>query len=316
VRILFFGTAFISKTYLEELCKNNHEIFVVTMPDKPAFRGRMLVAPAVKIYAVENNISFIQTEKFTSEVVEKIKCFNADAGVVVSYGRLIPENVFNLPRYGTFNIHFSLLPKYRGPAPVEFALCSGETETGVTSFYIDKGVDSGSIIVREKIDIDIRDNAETLYRKLIPLGISVMNRTLKFLKGSRYTARPQSGAPSFAPFLKKEDGLADWNKSADVVYNKFRGLYIWPGMYSVFSHGRLAGKRMKFIEIEVFDGGSFNRDSGVVYSIERNKGFTVSCAAGRILVLKLQLENKPVAHAWNFIQGRQLSVGDRFCEKE
>jgi len=316
VRILFFGTAFISKTYLEELYKNNHEIFIVTMPDKPAFRGQMLVAPAVKAYAVKNNIDFIQIEKFTSEVVGKIRSFDADAGVVVSYGRLIPENVFNLPKSGTFNIHFSLLPKYRGPAPVEFALCSGETKTGVTSFYIEKGFDSGSIIICEKIDIDMRDNAKTLYGKLIPLGLNVMNRTLEFLKDGRYTARPQNGTPSFAPFLKKEDGLVDWDKSAGIVYNKFRGLCIWPGMYSVFSHGRLAGKRIKFIDIEVFDGSLLNGNSGVVCSIEKNRGFTVSCAAGRILVLKLQLENKPAVRAWDFIQGRQLSIGDRFCKKK
>ncbi|GHT04585.1 methionyl-tRNA formyltransferase [Endomicrobiia bacterium] len=312
MRILFFGTAFISETYLKELHKKCHEIFVVTMPDKPALRGQKLIYPAVKVYAVKNNISFIQPEKFTLDVIETIKNFAADTGVAVAYGKLIPKVVFDIPKYKTFNIHFSLLPKYKGAAPVQHALCRGETETGISSFYIEEGLDTGGIIIQEKLNISIKDNAETLLNKLILLGIDVMNKTLELFRCGKCDAASQTGDPSFAPSLKKIDGLVNWNKRAGEIYNQFRGLYLWPGIYSTISQGKLVGKRIKFREIEVFDSDSINKDSGIVYSAEKNRGFTVSCAVGRILVVKMQSENKPVVSAWDFIQGRQISAGDRF----
>ncbi|BAG13493.1 methionyl-tRNA formyltransferase [Candidatus Endomicrobiellum trichonymphae] len=312
MRILFFGTAFISETYLKELHKKCHEIFVVTTPDKPALRGQKLIYPAVKVYAVKNNISFIQPEKFTLDVIETIKNFAADTGVAVAYGKLIPKVVFDIPKYKTFNIHFSLLPKYKGAAPVQHALCRGETETGISSFYIEEGLDTGGIIIQEKLNISIKDNAETLLNKLILLGIDVMNKTLELFRCGKCDAASQTGDPSFAPSLKKIDGLVNWNKRAGEIYNQFRGLYLWPGIYSTISQGKLVGKRIKFREIEVFDSDSINKDSGIVYSAEKNRGFTVSCAVGRILVVKMQSENKPVVSAWDFIQGRQISAGDRF----
>jgi methionyl-tRNA formyltransferase len=313
VKILFFGTSIVSRCYLDELYKNNHEILVVTKPDRPAFRGQRFIAPAVKIYAINNNIDFIQVEEFTTDIIKEIKKFNADVGVVVSYGKLIPRSVFDLPKYKTFNIHFSLLPKLRGSSPIQYALCSGESETGVSSFYVGDDIDSGDIIIQEKLIIDINDTAETLLGKLIPIGIVVMNKTLEFFGNGKYDAIPQIGIPSFAPSLKKESGLIDWNKSASVVYNKFRGLYLWPGVYSIVSFGKLAGKKIKFVEIEIFDNDSLSDDFGIVYSIEKNRGFTVLCAVGKILVVKIKLENKSVMCAWSFIQGGQLSVGDRFC---
>ena len=312
MRILFFGTALISKIYLEELHKNRHEIFAVTTSDKRALRGQKLTFPAVKVYAAKNNISFIQPEKFTPAVIEAIKNFDADVGIAVAYGRLIPKTVFEIPKYRTFNIHFSLLPKYRGAAPVQYALYKGETETGISSFYIDEGLDTGGIIIQEKLNIDTKDNAETLFNKLIPLGIDVMNKTLGLFQNGKYGAASQTGYPSFAPSLKKETGLVDWNKSVSEIYNPFRGLYLWPGIYSIVSQGQLAGRKIKFTEIKVFDSSSINKDCGIVCSTEKNKGFTVSCAIGRILVLKVQPENKSVMLAWDFIQGKQLSTGDRF----
>jgi methionyl-tRNA formyltransferase len=313
VKILFFGTSIISKSYLEELHKNDHEILVITKPDKPAFRSQKFIAPPVKVYAIENSVNFMQTEKFTPDIVGKIKSFSADAGVVVAYGKIIPESVFNLPKYKTFNIHFSLLPKYRGSSPVQRALCNGETETGVSSFYIGNVLDAGDIIVQEKLTVNVKDNAETLLNKLIHLGIIAMNKTLEFFKNGEYKAVPQTGAPSFAPSLKKEDGLVNWNKSAAIIYNQFRGLYLWPGIYSIVSSGKFKGKRIKFIEIEIFDADSLNNDVGVIYSIEKNKGFTVSCTTGRILVVEIKLESRSAMRAWNFIQSGQLSVGDSFC---
>lgn len=313
MKILFFGTAAISKVFIESLHNTNkHEIFCVTMPDKPAARGQKLTPPAVKEFSLENNIAFIQPEKFTPEVIEQIKNFNADAGVAVSYGKLIPKSVFLMPKYKTFNIHFSLLPKYRGAAPVQYALCNGETETGVSSFYLEETLDTGEIIIQEKMSIDINDTAETLFNKLIPLGIDVMNKTLSRFESGFLSGTPQSGEPSYAPTLKKEDGQVDWRKSAKEIYNRYRGLYPWPGTYSVISKGKNDGKRIKFIEIEVEETNTINEDLGKVFKIEKHKGFVVMCAVGKILVTKVQPENKSVMSAWDFIQGGQISEGDWF----
>jgi methionyl-tRNA formyltransferase len=315
VKILFFGTSSISRIYLEELYKSNYELFVVTVPDKPALRGHKFTPPAVKVYAIENNINFIQPEKFTPVVTKTIEDFVADIGVVVAYGKLIPRSIFNLPRYGVFNIHFSLLPKYRGAAPIQYALRNGDTETGVTSFYIEEKLDTGRIIVQEKLEIAIKDNTQTLFNKLIPLGIKVMNKTINLLQNGKANIIYQIGTPSFAPTLKKAEGLVKWNKSANEVYNQFRGLYSWPGIYSIVSSGKLAGKRIKFINIEIFEKKYLNKDFGIVFSIEKNKGFTVLCATGQILVTVIQPENKPIMTAWAFIQSRKLIVGDSFSKK-
>jgi methionyl-tRNA formyltransferase len=312
VKVLFFGTAQISKTYLESLHKSANNVFVVTIPDRPALRGQKLTSSAVKTYSLENNINFIAPEQFTPEVIEQIRSFMADVGVVVAYGKIIPEKIFNLPKYRTFNIHFSLLPKYRGAAPVQYALLNGETETGVTSFYIEKSLDSGDIIVQKKLYIAQTDNCKTLFNKLIPLGLEAMNETLELLISGKTVDTPQAGQPTFAPTLKKESGHINWNKKASNIYNQFRGLYLWPGIYSLVSRGKLTGKRIKFADIEVFDSNSKNKDFGVVSSIEKDKGFVVSCLDGKILVLKVQPENKHVMSAWSFVQGGQLSVGDNF----
>ncbi|MDR0399103.1 MAG: methionyl-tRNA formyltransferase [Endomicrobium sp.] len=312
MKILFFGTAQISKTYLEALHTGANEIFVVTMPDKPALRGQKLAPPAVKTYSLGNNIKFIQPENFVPEVIEELRNFNADAGIAVAYGKLIPERVFNLPKYKTFNIHFSLLPKYRGAAPVQYALLNGETETGVTSFYIEKGLDTGDILIQKKLFIEEKDNSETLFNKLIPLGIEAMDETLELFRSGKLAGKPQVGEPTFSPSFKKEKGHLDWNKKAGEIYNQFRGLYLWPGIYSVVSKGTLKGKRIKFIDIEIFDADSKNKDFGVISSIEKDRGFVVSCLKGKILVSKVQPESKPVMSAWSFIQGGQLAIGDKF----
>ncbi|MDR3071155.1 MAG: methionyl-tRNA formyltransferase [Endomicrobium sp.] len=312
MKILFFGTAEISKIYLEILHRDGYELFVITASDKPALRGQRLTRPAVKVFAVKNNINFIQPEKLDSTVIKTVKDFNPDVGIAVAYGKLIPKTVFDLPKYKTFNIHFSLLPKYRGAAPVQRALYNGETETGVSAFYIKEGFDTGDTIIQKKLKIDINDNAETLFAKLIPLGVNLMNEILSLFRHGKTDALPQIGKPSYAPTFKKKDGLVDWKKSADVIYNQFRGLYIWPGLCSVISQGKLLGKKIRFINIEVFEKDSVNKSFGVVSSKEKNKGFTVSCGIGKMLITKIQPESKAVMSAWDFVQGRQILVGDRF----
>lgn len=312
MKILFFGTAAISKAFLEELYKKGHEILCVTMPDKPADRGQKLTPPAVKVFSMDKHIEYIQPEKFTPKVIDKIKQFEADAGIAVAYGKLIPESVFSLPKYSTFNIHFSLLPKYRGAAPVQYAVFNGETETGVSSFYLEKTLDTGAILLQEKIKIAKEDTSESMFAKLIPMGLDIMNKTLERLRGGKLEGVAQQGEVSYAPALKKEAGLIDWKKTAEEIYNLSRGLYPWPGTYSVFSKGKLEGKRIKIIKCEVFENNTVNDEPGKIYDLKKNTGFIVVCAKGKLLVTKVQPENKPVMDAWAFIQGGQIAAGDYF----
>ncbi len=312
VKVLFFGTADISKAFLESLYAGKHDIFCVTMPDKPAARGQKLTPPAVKTFAMENNIPFIQPDKFTTEVIDQIKNFKPQAGIAVSYGKLIPKEVFDLPDFKTFNIHFSLLPKYRGAAPVQYAIRNGETETGVSSFYLEESLDTGAIILQERTAIGEKENAQDLFKRLIPLGISVMNETLKCFENGDCKGKTQAGEPSYAPTLKKEDGLIIWKKSAKDIFNQTRGLFPWPGTYSVILKGKLEGKRIKIIESAVIENSTINDETGKVYSVDKNKGFTVLCGKGKLLITKIQPENKPVMSAWDFIQGGQLAEGDYF----
>ena len=310
MKILFFGTAGISKAFLEELYKKGHKILCVTMPDKPADRGQKLTPPAVKVFSIENNMDYIQPEKFTPEITEKIHQFKADAGIAVAYGKLIPESVFTLPEHNTFNIHFSLLPKYRGAAPVQYAVFNGESETGVSSFYLEKTLDTGAVLVQKKMKIEKDDTSESMFAKLIPIGLDVMNETLDCFQSGKCEGTVQTGEATYAPTLKKEDGLIDWKKSAEDVFNLSRGLYPWPGTYSVISKGKLAGKRIKIIKCEVIENSTVNDDPGKVFDLEKNKGFIVVCAKGKLLVTKVQPENKPVMDAWSFIQGGQLAACD------
>ncbi|MDR3113244.1 MAG: methionyl-tRNA formyltransferase [Endomicrobium sp.] len=315
VKILFFGTAAISKAFLENLYENKREILCVTMPDKPASRGQKLTPPAVKTFAVEKGLPYIQPEKFTQDIIERIKSFDADVGIAVAYGKIIPQDVFNLAKHKTFNIHFSLLPKYRGAAPVQHALLNGETQTGVSSFYLEKTLDTGNILLQTKIPIDEKDNAQTLFEKLIPLGIKVMNDTLELLKNANTEGSAQEGPASYAPSLKKEDGLINWRKSSEEILNALRGFYPWPGIYCVVSKGKLQGKRIKILDFEIVETASENADAGKVLSVEKNKGFSVVCGKGKILVVKVQPENKHEMPSWDFLQSGQLKEGDELNGK-
>ncbi|MDR3111627.1 MAG: methionyl-tRNA formyltransferase [Elusimicrobiota bacterium] len=312
MKILFFGTASISRIYLDHLYKSGYEIFVITGTDKRAARGQRLVIPEVKVYCQEKNISYIQSESFSPEVVAIIRNLNADIGVVVSYGKLLSEEVFTATKSKVFNIHFSLLPKYRGASPVQYSLINNDKETGVTSFFVEKKLDCGDIIAQEKIAISKDENAKTLFDKLIPLGVSVMDKAIALLQTNGFKAKPQIGEATFAPTIGKKMGLVNWKKSAKEIYNLFKGLYLWPGLYSVFSTGLLSGKRIKFSNIEIADDISKNLNFGQICSFEKNKGFTVTCFCGKILVLEVQPENKRTMSAWDFLQGGNVAIGDKF----
>ena len=313
MKIIFFGTAKISEIFLENLCKNSHQILCISQPDKPAGRGNKINPTAVKAFAQRNNLELLQVEKWDMETIERIKSFGADIGVAVSFGRLIADTVFNLPKFRVFNIHFSLLPKYRGAAPVQYAIANGDTQTGITAFYIEKTLDTGDILLQEKIPIQINDTAGSLFAKMIPLGLEIMNEVLERFKSGKTEAYAQTGEPSFAPPIKKEEMLIVWASSARLIRDKVRSLYIdKPAAWTMISSGKSAGKRLKIAQMSILkEGCPINKEGvGTIIAFEKGKGFVVSCGDGSVLIELVQPENKPLMRAWDFLQGGNLSVGD------
>jgi len=311
VKIIFFGTANISKYFLENIDSKHEIVSIVTMCDKPVGRSNKIKAPAVKEYAIEKNIPYIQVDKFNDEIAQQIKDFNADVGVVVSFGKIIPEKIFTLPKYGCFNIHFSLLPKYRGASPVQQALIEGATKTGVTAFYIEKGLDTGDILSQDEIEIDIKDNSETLFDKLNIVGKNLMNKVLDMLDKGNSISKKQEGEPSFCPIFTKENGRIDWNKSAMEIYNLYRGLYLWPKIFCTISEGRMSGKMLKILECSVVKDLS-NTKIGTILEIRKGVGFVVKCAKDALLITKVQPESKAQMSAFDFLNGAQIKVGSLF----
>ncbi|MDR0485318.1 MAG: methionyl-tRNA formyltransferase [Elusimicrobiota bacterium] len=309
MRILFFGTSGISRVFLESLYIDNHILFSLTRLDKGSFRGQKLNPPAVKIFSIEKNIPFLQVDSFTGEIFEEVKSFKPDLGISVSFGKIIPEYIFNLPRLKTINIHFSLLPKYRGASPVQYSIINGEKETGVCSFFIEKNLDSGDIITLRKSAIDFKDTSETLFQKLTPLGIETMRETIELLQDKNFKPKKQTGEIIYAPLLKKEDGHINWNGESLNIYNRIRGLYPWPGAFSIILNKNAIQKRLKIIESEIADYAPQNEKNGAVFEVKKGKGFFVKCGKGALLIKTVQPENKPKMSAWDFIMGRQIFVG-------
>lgn len=316
MRILFFGTPDIAVPYLEELIKTEEVVGVITQPDKPADRGRHMHAPPVKTLAEKNSIPVFQPVKFTPEDVEKIQLLKADVGVVVSYGKLIPENIFTAPFYGCFNIHFSLLPKYRGAGPVQWALINGEKETGVTTFWIEKTLDSGPVLVQKKTVIAPEDDAPKLFEKLIPLGLVTMKETLERLKAGDCKGVAQQGEPTLAPCLKKETGKIDWSQPAEKIMNLIRGTKPWPGAYTIIGEGDMKGTRLKILKARTLEtpaaADAITVGAGQVAGLEKNHSFIVKCGIGYLAVEEVHPENRKPVPAWDFWQGSRLKIGNKF----
>jgi len=231
------GTPEFAVPTLRLLHASGHEIAgAFTQPDKPVGRSQKVTAPPVKQAALELGLAVHQPAKIRPpDVFELLKSLAPEAIVIVGYGKIIPQHIIDLPRHGCINLHASLLPKYRGAAPVNWAIVRGETSTGVTTMKIDAGLDTGDMLLRREIPIAPEDDAVTLGRKLAKIGAPLMVETLRGLEAGTITPVPQDHTQAtLAPILKKEDGLIDWSLSAHDVANRVRGFVPWPGAYTVF----------------------------------------------------------------------------------
>jgi methionyl-tRNA formyltransferase len=302
VSLIFFGTPEFAVPPLKALIKEKEDIsLVVTQPDKLKGRGHLLSSPPVKELALSENIGVSQPGKIKeADFYKELNSIKPEFIIVVAYGRILPEEILGIPASGCINVHASLLPKYRGAAPIQWALINGEKITGVTTMLMDKGLDTGDILLQAEMEIKDNDNAETLSLRLSNLGAETLIKTISGIRAGTVKPVKQAGAASYAPVLKKEDGRIDWSRSADELFNFVRGMYPWP---SAFCY--LGRERIKITKVKPLEG------SGVPGRIEKaSKGeLIVGTGKGVLLIEELQPEGKKTMSAASFIAGRKLKEG-------
>lgn len=292
------GTPAFAVESLNILVQNGYDIAaVVTAPDKPAGRGQKINFSAVKEYALQNDLPILQPTKLKDTAfIQSLRDLNANLFVVVAF-RMLPEVVWSMPQYGAFNLHASLLPQYRGAAPINWAIINGETKTGVTTFFLQQEIDTGDILMSESIDILPEDNLETLHDKLMVLGSELTLKTVQAIEDNDIHPIAQSKEPSTpAPKIFKEDCLINFNQTSIQVHNKVRGLSPFPAAYT-----HLDGKILKIFKTEIQDvhgdvpTGTFDTDQKTYLRIK--------CKRGWLNVLELQLEGKKRMVITDFLKG-------------
>lgn len=306
MRIVFMGTPESAVPSLRRLLADGHEIVAVwTQPDKPAGRGKKLHLAPVKQFALDNQLTIHQPARIKNpEAKAAFAAHSADVAVVVAYGKILPPEFLNAPQLGSVNVHFSLLPKYRGAAPVNWALVNGETETGVTTMKIVEELDAGPILLQKTTGIGSEETAPQLMTRLADLGADLLAETLRRLKEIR--PRPQTDeAATYAPVLKREDGLIDWSVDAPVIERRIRGLQPWPNAYTSFRSRRLVIWNASAHAIE---DSSFAL--GEIISA-RSDSLTIKCGGATALqLLEVQPESGRRLSARDFLNGARVTTGE------
>jgi methionyl-tRNA formyltransferase len=304
MRLVFLGTPVFAVPSLERLVAAGHDVLqVITQPDRPLGRGlRMAISP-VKHAAFGLRIPVAQPERVRRpEAVEALRTLAPDCMVVVGYGQIIPQSVIDLPPHGIVNVHASLLPKYRGAAPVQWAIANGETRTGVTTMRIDAGLDTGDILLARETEIGPEETAVELGARLAQLGADLLIETLKEIEAGRMVSRRQdSSKATLAPILKKEDGLIDWSRPAESVHNLIRGMQPWPGAFTTFR-----GQTLRIWRAWV-GPASGSAPPGRFAGLNP---LTVSCGEGALQLLEVQLEGRRVMTGPAFANGHRLTERD------
>ena len=303
MRIIFMGTPdFACPTLATLVERGENVVAVVTQPDRPKGRGQQLAPPPVKVLAESHGMTVLQPAKVrAAEFIEEMRTLAPDLIVVVAFGQILPKALLDVPRHGCINVHASLLPRYRGAAPINWCIINGETETGVTTMQMDVGLDTGDMLVKKATRISPDEDSSALHDRLAAIGADALAETLDLLHAGSLVPEKQDDALScYAPMLKKEDGLIDWGKGAQEVKNLVRGVTPWPG---AFTH--LQGKTVKVYRITVGTGAGA---PGTVLRTGR-EGIEVACGSGSILIGELQLEGRKRLPAAEFLAGYRIEPG-------
>lgn len=311
MKIVFMGTPDFAEKSLEDIYNSGHEILaVVTNPDRPKGRGMKMVSSPVKEFAISKNLKIYQPEKVRKniEFIEEIKKLQPDVICVVAYGKILPKEILDIPKLGCINVHGSLLPKYRGAAPIQWAVINGEKITGITTMYMDVGMDTGDMILKEEVNIGEDETTGELWDKLSEVGAKLLVKTLKQIEDGTATRIPQGEDFSMAPMLNKEMSKINWNsQSAQEIKNLVRGLNPIMGTYSY-----LNDKKIKFWKVDVLPLENENVENGTILKSNSKDGLYIKAKDGMIKVLEIQGENSKRMPIQDFLRGNELEEGKRF----
>lgn len=305
MKVIFMGTPEFSVGTLKALAEAGHEVVLaVTQPDKPKGRGGRMQYPPVKEMALEHGIPVFQPKKIRApECVEELRKYEADIMVVIAFGQILPKEILEMTPYGCVNVHASLLPKYRGAAPIQWAVINGEKVTGVTTMQMDEGLDTGDMLLKEEVILDEEETGGSLHDKLAEAGARLCVRTLKALEDGSAVREKQGESPTeYARMLTKELGSIDWTQDALSIERLVRGLNPWPSAYTDWN-----GKVMKIWEAKVMEGET-GKAPGTIVKIEKD-GFLVQAGAGLLKILELQIPGKKRMKADAFLRGYQVEEG-------
>lgn len=323
MNIIFMGTPDFAAESLKAIISKGHNIMaVVTNPDRPKGRGMKMIATPVKEVAISNNIPVYQPLKVkgNEEFINELKKLNPNVICVVAYGKILPKEILDIPQYGSINVHASLLPKYRGAAPIQWAVLNGDSVTGVTTMYMDVGMDTGDMILKEEVQIGEDETTGELWDRLSVIGGNLLVKTLDEIESGTAKRTPQGDDFTIAPMLSKDMAKIDWqSKSAKDIKNLVRGLNPIMGAYSMFN-----GKKIKFWKVKAFDDNSMdlknilgdidfnNKKAGDVILADSKKGLFIKTIQGVISVEEIQGENAKKMNIGDFLRG--FSIGDgSFC---
>jgi len=307
MKILFFGTPEFSLKSLEVLDKHHQVLLVVTQPDKRKGRGKKIQMTPVKEYAQKAGIPVFQPANVNSaDSISFIKEFSPDIAVVVAYGQIISSHILDLPKLGCYNIHASLLPSYRGAAPINSAIINGDTKTGVTIMKMDKGMDTGDILISRDIPLDYSDTAGLLHDRLSILGSEAMQEAIEILQNGKASfIRQNENLATYAPKISKEMGEIDWSKGSEKIRNIIRGLNPWPLAYTY-----LNGVKMKILEADCVQCEN-NLRYGTYIGVH-DKGFLVNTGDGCVLLKRIQFPSKKAMYSDEYARGHIIEPGTIF----
>ena len=317
MKIVFMGTPDFAEASLQALIDANYNIeAVVTNPDRPKGRGMKMLYTPVKELAVSKKIPVFQPEKVRNniEFIEKIKSINPDVICVVAYGKILPKEILEIPKYGCINVHASLLPKYRGAAPIQWAVLNGDQETGITTMYMDIGMDTGDMILTEKVQIGENETTGELWERLSKIGGNLLVETLNQIEKGIAPRIPQEGEYTMAPMLEKEMSKIDWeNKTAEEIKNLVRGLNPIMGAYTF-----LNGKKIKFWKVEVANNIGYDEENikmiknGTVLISDQKDGIFIKTKKGILRVLEIQGENAKKMSIQEYLRGNKIEEFEVF----
>ncbi len=305
MKIVYFGTPDFAVESLDAIMQSHHEVAaVVTVPDRQAGRGQKVVYSPVKQYALDHDLPLLQPEKLRDpQFLEQLKTFQADMFVVVAF-RMLPEAVWNMPPHGTFNLHASLLPRYRGAAPINHAIINGDTMTGVTTFLLNHQIDEGKILLQAETPITPNDNAGTLHDRLAAMGRELVVKTLDGIEAGTLTPRPQEGTPTEAPKIFKDDCFIDFNRPARQVVDFIRGLSPYPAALLTLINPQ--GEKVLF---KIFDAIAVEDPSGSPKTLicDEKKVLKIGVSDGFLQIISLQMSGKRKNSVEDFLRGNKLT---------